>query len=93
MPVKGRICGEVAKPQNHDSHYRSVEVQPIDEMELIVCQGIPRKYWPVAKRNLCLAMAKKYELRAGTKEGESAEKDKEKQANYLHRAEHGEWRA
>ena len=43
------------------------------------------------KKALWGACAKKHELRAGTKEGNSIEQEKEKALNYRHRQDTGKW--
>ena len=81
---------------NHDEHYRQLEargVSVIAEMEREVCRDIPAEFHAIARRNLSNAMAKKYELRLGTK-GHAADHmaDLDKRDNYRHRAQHGCWR-
>lgn len=79
--------------QRHDAHYAAIEAEGqrpvIADMEAQVCQGIPPQYHAVAIQNLSLAMARKYQRRAGRKD--SAEQDLEKAANYIHRAQTGRW--
>ena len=76
---------------SHDAHYKALEAQGIcviEEMELVMAKLLP-DHAERAKTALNLALARKYELRAGAK-GE-AEKDRDKQRNYEHRAMTGRW--
>ena len=79
----------------HDEHYRKIEasgeVSPIVKMEETVCLDLPEELHAIARRNLSLALAQKYRLRAGHKAGEDAHKERDKEENYLHRATTGEW--
>ncbi len=79
----------------HDDHYRKIEesgeVSPIVRMEATVCLDLPEEFHAIARRNLSLALAQKYKLRAGHKDGEDAQKERDKEMNYLHRATTGEW--
>lgn len=80
--------------EKHDQHYRNLEtrgIEPIKVMESAACNGIPESLHPVARRNLNIAQAIRYLLRAGEKEGQSASKDLDKAANYVHRARTGDW--
>lgn len=80
--------------EKHDQHYRNLEtrgIEPIKAMESVICNGIPESMHPVARRNLNIAQAIRYLLRAGEKEGQSASKDLDKAANYVHRARTGAW--
>ena len=67
----------------HDDHYAKMTIQPIEVMEQVAANTKD----PIA--GLRVAMACKYLLRAGTKDGWS--KDLEKASNYLYRALHGVW--
>lgn len=67
----------------HDDHYAKMAIQPIEVMEQVAANAKD----PIA--GLRVAMACKYLLRAGTKDGWA--KDLEKASNYLYRALHGVW--
>lgn len=76
----------------HDDHYRQLElmgISPIEIMEVVACSGIPDEFAETAVRNLSVALAIKYLLRLGRKD--SAEKELDKAANYIHRARTGRW--
>lgn len=76
---------------SHDQHYKRLDAQGIcviEEMERIMGIYYPNDPWR-AKMALNLALAKKYELRAGSK-GEP-EKDMDKKRNYEFRALNGRW--
>lgn len=76
----------------HDAHYREIEktgVEPIVEMEGVICRDLPPELHAIARRNLSLAMATKHRLRAGKKG--PPEMDLEKARNYEHRARTGRW--
>lgn len=78
---------------SHDSHYNKADhrfgMEAIAIMEAISCTGIPEEYWPLCKRNLCLALGFKYEARLGEKDDPHKEMDKS--ANFRFRARHGFW--
>ena len=76
---------------SHDAHYKALEAQGIcviEEMEIVMAKIFPNNQ-ERAKTALNLALARKYELRAGAK-GEE-QKDRDKQANYEYRAVTGRW--
>ena len=81
---------------NRDEHCRQLEargVSVIVEMEREVCRDIPAEFHAIARRNLSNAMARKYELRLGTKGGSADHMaDLDKRDNYRFRAVHGCWR-
>ena len=72
----------------HDEHYKE-GIQAIDIMEQRLCVGIPEGYHADILRNFRIAMALKYLVRCGKKDG--SEKELDKAINYLHRAKTGEW--
>ena len=76
---------------SHDAHYKHLEAQGIcviEEMEQIMVNCFPDQP-ERAKMALSMAIARKYELRAGSK-GE-ASKDNDKHGNYAYRAITGRW--
>ena len=79
----------------HDDHYRKIEesgeVSPIVRMEATVCLDLPEEFHATARRNLSLALPQNSKPRAGQKDGEDAQKERDKEMNYLHRATTGEW--
>lgn len=77
------------KPTNFDSHYAEKEVEPIDVIEETEKRLHAAGVDPIKAGNVVRGL--KYILRAGLKEGEDANKDIRKAANYLHRAETGRW--
>jgi hypothetical protein len=76
---------------SHDTHYKELEAKGvcvIKEMENVMCIFFPYDQ-EIAKMALSSALAKKYELRAGTKDDKT--KDFDKMCNYAHRAQFGTW--
>jgi hypothetical protein len=72
--------------KTHDEHYRRLDIEPIEVMEQRVRESdVP----PIPALNVAIAL--KYILRAGLKEGQPWEVDIEKAKNHLHRALNGEW--
>jgi hypothetical protein len=74
---------------NHDKHYSSKAIEPIDVIEETI-KRLDGKLDPINAYNV--AQSLKYILRAGLKEGESVEKDLDKALNYLTRGVTGKWR-
>lgn len=74
---------------NFDGHYAQKEIEPIDVIEETERRLYKAGVEPVKAGNAVRAL--KYLLRAGLKDGEDAEKDLRKAANYMHRAETGRW--
>ena len=74
---------------NHDKHYSSKEIEPIEVIEETI-KRLDGKLDPINAYNV--AQSLKYILRAGLKEGESVEKDLDKALNYLTRGVTGKWR-
>ena len=79
---------EVEKAVNHDPHYASQKIEPIDVIEQ-VAENIEQTSLN-AKQKILVLQGLKYLLRLGTKD--DAIKELNKAENYLHRALNGEWR-
>lgn len=80
----------------HDDHYNELELAGLSPneiiirvMEMAICTGIPKIFHSTLMRNLSNVLALKYQLRLGHKD--SAEKELDKAANYIHRARTGRW--
>lgn len=80
--------------KKHDEHYTNMHVQPITAMEERAQAPVDLfddGDFPDEIERLNLAIALKYIMRAGKKEGQPWKKDIEKAANHLHRAMTGAW--
>jgi len=77
----------MVKPNQHADHYKKMKIQPWDVME----QRTERNDSIPDIKLISLAMALKYIMRAGLKDGEPWQKDIEKAVNLLNRALTGEW--
>ena len=76
---------------SHDDHYKALEARGIvviEEMEAVMVMFFP-ECQERAKMALCMAIAKKYELRSGTKD--RIEKEFDKMRNYEFRSLNGRW--
>lgn len=73
----------------YDNHYASKDIEPILVIEETIDRLIDADFDTKGSYNV--AQALKYILRAGTKEGESVDKDLAKALNYLYRGIKGEW--
>lgn len=77
---------------NHDSHYRTMDIEPYDVMQQRVRPHPGTDHCgPTQQQKLAMAIALKHIMRAGLKDGQLWEKDIEKAMNYLHRALTGGW--
>ena len=80
---------------NHDIHYKLMPIEPFDVMEQRVKMHLEGEHigdgHPPPPAKLAMAMALKYIMRAGNKDGQPWEKDVEKAMNYLNRALTGKW--
>lgn len=74
--------------ENHDKHYASQTIEPINVIEQ-VAQNLENTKLS-AKQKLLVLQALKYLLRLGTKD--DGFKEVNKAENYLHRALNGKWR-
>lgn len=74
---------------NHDDHYASKDIEPIDVIEETVDRLVEKGLSP--KSAFHIGTALKYYLRAGLKDGEDIYKDLNKGFNYMHRAKFGTW--
>jgi hypothetical protein len=68
-----------------------MEEEAINAFHKCMGENNPASISECIKKALWAGCAKKHELRAGTKEGNSADQDLEKAKNYRNRQETGEW--
>jgi len=77
--------------EKHDEHYSEMTIQPMGVMEERIYTDEHRTNGPTRLQCFNLALALKYIMRAGKKEGQPWVKDIEKAQNHLHRALTGKW--